>query len=448
MADPSFLQSAPVSNEALQHKEFLFRGLYMQQRLEESPSQNMNALVNPNLPQHDWTIYDGPGTDAKLVARAQGSHTGTSVTKGTWLICFDIAFVHERFKDSSLNVLGNFESPVDGKCAILGGTGEFAYAQGVFSFKKVLELDNGKTRVRELEIRALCPNFSSSLPVPVKMEQRGGNGGFAKDMAVRESLRLESITIKSGSYVYSLAFTYVDNHGKRRTEGPWGGSEGNTQTIKLGPKEFVKEVSGTIDNVVSSLVLVTNVKTYGPFGQGQGQQFVQTAPENTCVVGFFGRSGAAIDAIGVYTGPILAEVKIGPWGGNGGFAKDMTVKESLLRLESVTIKSGSYIDSLVFSYVDTQGKRHTEGPWGGSGGNPQTIVLGPKEFVKKVTGTIDNGISSLVLVTNIKTYGPFGQERGQRFGETVPENTCVVGFFGRSGAALDALGVYTGPILV
>jgi hypothetical protein len=97
MTDPSFLQSAPVSNDALQHKEFLFRGLYMQQRLEESPSQDMNALVNPNLPQHDWTIYDGPSTDAKLVARAQGSHTGTELTKGTWLICFDIAFAHERY---------------------------------------------------------------------------------------------------------------------------------------------------------------------------------------------------------------------------------------------------------------------------------------------------------------------------------------------------------------
>jgi hypothetical protein len=97
MTDPSFLQSAPVSNDALQHKEFLFRGLYMQQRLEESPSQDMYALVNPNLPQHDWTIYDGPSTDAKLVARAQGSHTGTGLTKGTWLICFDIAFVHERY---------------------------------------------------------------------------------------------------------------------------------------------------------------------------------------------------------------------------------------------------------------------------------------------------------------------------------------------------------------
>jgi hypothetical protein len=68
-----------------------------------------------------------------------------------------------RFKDSSLKVLGHFEEPIHGEWAILGGTGEFAHAQGVVSFKKILELDNGKTRVRELEIRAVCLNFSSSL---------------------------------------------------------------------------------------------------------------------------------------------------------------------------------------------------------------------------------------------------------------------------------------------
>jgi hypothetical protein len=102
MADPSYFQSAPLSHEPLRHKEFLFHGLYMQQRLEGSPSQNMNVMVNPNLPfgsivANDWTIYDGLGTDAKLVARAQGSHMETGVTEGTWFICFNIAFVDERY---------------------------------------------------------------------------------------------------------------------------------------------------------------------------------------------------------------------------------------------------------------------------------------------------------------------------------------------------------------
>lgn len=317
MADPSYFQSAPVSHEAFKHKEFMFHGLYMQQRLEGSPSQNMNVMVNPNLPfgsivANDWTIYDGLGTDAKLVARAQGSHMETGVTEGTWFICFNIAFVDERFKDSSLKVLGHFEVPTHGEWAILGGTGEFAHAQGIVSFKKVPELDNGKTTVRELEIRAVCLNFSSSLSLPMKVGPWGGNGGFTKDMAVRKSIRLESITINSGSLVYSLAFSYIDNQRKRHTEGPWGGSGGTIHTVELGPTEFVKEVSGTMDNVapsgltVSALIIATNVKQYGPFGFVRGTWFGLVLPEDTCVLGFFGRSGDVLDAIGIYTGPILA----------------------------------------------------------------------------------------------------------------------------------------------
>jgi hypothetical protein len=70
-----------------------------------------------------------------------------------------------RFKGSSLKVLGHFEDPAHGEWAILGGTGEFVNAQGVVSFKKVMEMDNGKTTVTELEIRAACLNFSPSLSV-------------------------------------------------------------------------------------------------------------------------------------------------------------------------------------------------------------------------------------------------------------------------------------------
>ncbi|KAK1606225.1 hypothetical protein QYE76_029898 [Lolium multiflorum] len=74
----------------------------------------------------------------------------------------------------------------------------------------------------------------------------GGKGRFAQDMIVKKSVRLESITINSGSLVYSLAFSYVDNQGKRHTKDPWGGTRGKIQTIELGPTEFLKEYQGPL----------------------------------------------------------------------------------------------------------------------------------------------------------------------------------------------------------
>jgi hypothetical protein len=70
----------------------------------------------------------------------------------------------------------------------------------------------------------------------------------------------------------------------------------------------------------------------------------------------------------------MQPIKMGPWGGNGGFARDMTVRKSI-RLESITINSGSLVDCLGFSFVDNHGKKRSEGPWGGSGGNTQTVSL-------------------------------------------------------------------------
>lgn len=307
-----YLQSAPVSHEALQHKEFLLDGLYMEQRSQGAPNPNDAFIVNPGLPEQfgltavtDYEIYDGLGPDKKLVARAQGLLMAVGVIKGTWSFCFNMVFVDERLSGSSLKVLGNVGFPLEGEWAILGGTGEFAYAQGVVTFKPMEKIS------RELKIRILCLNFSSSLSVPEKMGPWGGNGGFPQDLTTGKPVRLQSLRINSGSRIFSLEFSYVDKLGKVRSEGPWGGSSGgNYQTIELGPKEFVKQISGTIDHlvtetVITSLVLVTNIKKYGPYGSVQGTSFDATVPENTCIVGFFGRSGGALDAIGIYHGPIV-----------------------------------------------------------------------------------------------------------------------------------------------
>ena len=79
--------------------------------------------------------------------------------------------------------------------------------------------------------------------------------------------------------------------------------------IQLSDSEFVKEISGTFDlyeghNIINSIKLVTNVKTYGPFGQETGTSFSVPVQGNSGVASFFGRSGKFLDAIGVYVHPL------------------------------------------------------------------------------------------------------------------------------------------------
>lgn len=144
--------------------------------------------------------------------------------------------------------------------------------------------------------------------------------------------------------------------------------------------------------------------------------------------------------------------KNGPWGGNGGRARDIKVAPQ--RLESVTIRSGSVVDSLAFSFKDGNGQQHNAGPWGSDGGSGKTIQLGPTEFVTEVSGTfgsfgaLSNVLTSLTLVTNCGSYGPFGKRQGSPFQTRVQSNSSIVGFFGRAGQFVDAIGVYVLPFPV
>ena len=79
----------------------------------------------------------------------------------------------------------------------------------------------------------------------------------------------------------------------------------------FGATEVIKEVSGTYGpygdyaGIVRSLTFVTNLgKKHGPFGEpGQGTPFSVPVQDGGRVVGFFGRSGGLLDAVGVYVHP-------------------------------------------------------------------------------------------------------------------------------------------------
>lgn len=67
--------------------------------------------------------------------------------------------------------------------------------------------------------------------------------------------------------------------------------------------------------------------------------------------------------------------RVGPFGGNGGRARNIRVPPH--RLESVTICSDDVVNSLAFSYTDCKGQKRSTGPWGSSTSSKVATVRTP-----------------------------------------------------------------------
>uniref|UniRef100_A0A453Q946 Protein kinase domain-containing protein n=1 Tax=Aegilops tauschii subsp. strangulata TaxID=200361 RepID=A0A453Q946_AEGTS len=157
-------------------------------------------------------------------------------------------------------------------------------------------------------------HVDESLPIPTKSESRGGSGGEVVDIK-EHPWRLHSLTISYQGLIDAFSFSYIDQYGEKQHVGPWGEQHSyhKTETIRFSPSEFVEEVSGAYGShfenlLVTSLTFVTNVRTYGPFGNPNHQN-VAAAPlkfmadEGSSIVAFHGRSGSHLFSIGVYMYP-------------------------------------------------------------------------------------------------------------------------------------------------
>ncbi|XP_047052630.1 horcolin-like [Lolium rigidum] len=141
--------------------------------------------------------------------------------------------------------------------------------------------------------------------------------------------------------------------------------------------------------------------------------------------------------------------KIGPWGGAGG--DERNVQAMPRRLVSVTIHSGEGIDGISFTYVGSDYVQYTEGPWGRTLNNENTITIDPTDYVTEISGTFgtayDNTIVTSLKIATFNDQYPvtYGTPNGTPFHIPVLNGGKVVGFFGRSGDLLDAIGVYIHP---
>ncbi|XBI05275.1 hypothetical protein VPH35_133452 [Triticum aestivum] len=306
----------------LENTEFEFSSLYLH-HFVYGPSPTQSSIISANSTTgwgstevNNWPIYDRVGTDAKLVARAQGLH----IYAGNWHNMLTIVFEIERFvstckcmllhkfKQSTLQIMGTSVEQ-EGQWSIVGGTGELAMARGVINKKLHHRTNEGD--IIELTIHGFC---RVQIPTLGKSGPWGGNGGSVVDS--ENPSRIESITILYKGIVASFEYSYIDYYGNRRTTGPWGSKNPNRTEIVLGPGEILTAVSGTVIkhntpmetkvDVVQTLKFVTTKKTYGPYGnldnnKELGTPFSAVAPDGKAIVGFFGRTdGRYVNAIGVY----------------------------------------------------------------------------------------------------------------------------------------------------
>ncbi|XP_059650947.1 mannose/glucose-specific lectin-like [Cornus florida] len=222
----------------------------------------------------------------------------------------------------------------------------------------------------------------------------------------------------------------------------------HTYKVELNyPTEYLVSISGCIGDLdgffcVKSLTIHSNVRQYGPYGTEDGGRFM-TPLTGVKIVGFFGRQGSYLDAIGVNIIPFQTKVPVGPFGTSGGQQWDdgtySTVRELI-------IHSGMVIDCIQVVY-DNEGKRILGEKHGTAGGQENKVTLAyPDEFLLSVWGYYGQVgdmvvIRSLGFQSNKRMIGPFGVESGEKFQSS---STCgkIIGFYGRSDKYLSSIGAY------
>ncbi|GLJ20599.1 hypothetical protein SUGI_0375130 [Cryptomeria japonica] len=349
-----------------------------------------------------------------------------------------------------------------------------------------------KTSGEKSKCQAIIKDFADK---PVAAGPWGGEGGLCWDDEVHAGIR--QIIIKSGTAIDSIVIDYDDGGQAKRSvrHGGSGGPETDKITFDY-PNEVLLSISGYYGpfytngpSAVRSLTFCTNLRKYGPYGVEQGT-FFESSQLGSRIVGFHGRSGLFLDAIGVYnrlfinccsgnkkcdaslllprvvsvvrdiveavklTNPQenlkvshLKPVPAGPWGGRGGNPWDDGIYSGI---RQIVVGFGTAIDNIIVEYV-----RNGQSVWsarrGGNGGSrTETVKFDyPNEVLVSISGYYDTfgqsnalTVNSLTFHTNRRKYGPFGEEKGTYF--TSPSTgSKILGFHGRSGWYLDAIGVHS-----
>lgn len=112
-------------------------------------------------------------------------------------------------------------------------------------------------------------------------------------------------------------------------------------------------------------------------------------------------------------------------------------------IDRIEVKWGDYLNQLLFHYISKSYGRGVISLGGYTSGSAHAdIALDSGEEIVAIGGHCGSYVDSIVIVTSLKRWGPFGGAGGAPFAQfDVPHNARFAGLFGRAGMWTDALGV-------
>jgi hypothetical protein len=305
------------------------------------------------------------------------------------------------------------------------------------------------TALLALVLFGISPLGSGQQPAPTAVY--GGQGGTPfSDIDIPAGARVFEVYVFSAEYVDAVQISYLLPDGRSISGQRHGGPGGRQNIFRLDTDEYITGLSGRCGKYIDSIRVHTNKRSSPAFGgRGGDRDYRVEIPSGNQGAGFTGRAGDYLDAIGLTYIPltIRANDQSSIVGGGGGSAfSDLEIPAGA-RVSEVRIHSGDVIDSVQIVYTLENGSRF-EGPsHGGRGGRSDIFRLERDEYVTGISGRCGIYIDSLAIVTNRRTSPRFGGRGGNRdYRLDAPSGNQVIGFSGRSGEFLDAIGINSAPL--
>ncbi|ESQ47728.1 hypothetical protein EUTSA_v10022115mg [Eutrema salsugineum] len=275
-------------------------------------------------------------------------------------------------------------------------------------------------------------------------------------------MKVKRVHLTYEDVIKSIEAEYDGDQNPKRHGNPGKKSDG----VSLSPDEYITDITGYYkttgaEDAISALAFKTNKTEYGPYGNKTRNQFSIHAPKDKQIAGFQGISSNVLNSIDVHFAPLpsssstpssaLSQAnKVDAQGGKGGTSWDDGAHDHVRRVYVGQGDSG--VTYVKFEY-EKSGNKETREHGKKTLLGAEVFEVDPDDYITSVEvqsdrifGQDTEVVTCLVFKTSKgKTSPPFGLEGSQKYQLKDKNGGKLVGFHGRVGQLLHALGAYFAP---